>query len=355
MVDNSQPEVNQKPRPRPVLPEELIREEPILEKAYVCVLRERRFASQAMAILANCKHLPCPRHLKRCHGTRIYLAALDRLPEGIHGPAELRQLLADLGLDLALLEDELETPQVPAKPARSKAQMRAATAHWPLHFHPDPRLEALLSGAALADLAPLESAAQLVATAARAAVGGTCCSGAAAILEPSRRGPPRVLALARASLDRHPLWHAAMLAVDLVAHGQGGGAWDLKPRQLEGTGKRLRLRVRRPLVFPPELDSLILVGDDDDDEEEEGNGEEAAYLCTGYWAVLVQEPCPMCAMALLHSRVARIFYGVGNPRAGVLGSRALLHNVPGLNHRYEVWSGLLEAECARALDSATTI
>ena len=73
------------------------------------------------------------------------------------------------------------------------------------------------------------------------------------------------------------------------------------------------------------------------------------YLCTGYWAFLLMEPCPLCAMALLHSRVLRIFYGISNKTTGVLGTKTILHAVPGLNHRYQVWSGVLEQECQRVL------
>ena len=58
------------------------------------------------------------------------------------------------------------------------------------------------------------------------------------------------------------------------------------------------------------------------------------------WVTL--EPCAMCAMALLHSRVRRVFYGRRDPGAGALESRHRLHGRKGINHRYEVW--LAEAE-----------
>ncbi|KAJ8509988.1 hypothetical protein OPV22_000422 [Ensete ventricosum] len=44
------------------------------------------------------------------------------------------------------------------------------------------------------------------------------------------------------------------------------------------------------------------------------------YLCTGFDIYLVWEPCTMCAMALVHQRIRRIFFALPNPNAGALGS-----------------------------------
>lgn len=68
----------------------------------------------------------------------------------------------------------------------------------------------------------------------------------------------------------------------------------------------------------------------------EGDQEED-YLCTGYDAFLTHEPCAMCAMALLHSRVSRVFWHVPDARRGALGSRVRLHTLKSVNHRYEVY------------------
>ena len=44
-------------------------------------------------------------------------------------------------------------------------------------------------------------------------------------------------------------------------------------------------------------------------------------------------------MALLHSRVRRVFYHHSNPFCGALGSQYKLHVQQGLNHRFEVYQG----------------
>ena len=61
------------------------------------------------------------------------------------------------------------------------------------------------------------------------------------------------------------------------------------------------------------------------------------------------EPCPMCAGALVVSRVQRVVFGAPDPKAGACGS---LYNVcadPRLNHELEVTPGVLEEGAAELL------
>lgn len=62
------------------------------------------------------------------------------------------------------------------------------------------------------------------------------------------------------------------------------------------------------------------------------------YLCTGLDLYISREPCVMCAMALVHSRIRRVFYGqpIGEKAVGGL-SNARIHVEPRLNHRYDAW------------------
>ncbi|KAI3761986.1 hypothetical protein L1987_52409 [Smallanthus sonchifolius] len=68
------------------------------------------------------------------------------------------------------------------------------------------------------------------------------------------------------------------------------------------------------------------------------------YLCTGYDIYLIWEPCAMCAMALVHQRIKRIFYAFPNPNAGALGSVHRLQGEKSLNHHYAVFIVLLPQE-----------
>jgi tRNA(adenine34) deaminase len=67
--------------------------------------------------------------------------------------------------------------------------------------------------------------------------------------------------------------------------------------------------------------------------------------CTLY---VTKEPCPMCAGAIIHTRLKRVVYGVGDPKAGACGGAVDLLHLPGLNHRFECVKGVREIE-AKAL------
>ena len=60
------------------------------------------------------------------------------------------------------------------------------------------------------------------------------------------------------------------------------------------------------------------------------------------------EPCPMCAGAIINSRVKRVIYGASAPKAGSCGSLTNLFEMP-YNHKPEVVSGVLEKECSEIL------
>jgi tRNA(adenine34) deaminase len=63
------------------------------------------------------------------------------------------------------------------------------------------------------------------------------------------------------------------------------------------------------------------------------------------------EPCAMCAGAMIHARLDRLVYGTADPKAGAAGSLMQVVNHPKLNHKMEVVSGVLEAECAELMKS----
>ena len=67
-------------------------------------------------------------------------------------------------------------------------------------------------------------------------------------------------------------------------------------------------------------------------------------------AVLVTlEPCVMCAGAMVHARIGELYFGARDAKAGALGSVYDIGRDGLLNHRIEVYGGLMEAECAALL------
>ncbi|SET75275.1 tRNA-adenosine deaminase [Natronincola peptidivorans] len=58
------------------------------------------------------------------------------------------------------------------------------------------------------------------------------------------------------------------------------------------------------------------------------------------------EPCPMCAGAILQSRIDRVVIGAMDPKAGACGSVINLFNQGHFNHKVEITTGVLEEECS---------
>ncbi|MFE8698972.1 tRNA adenosine(34) deaminase TadA [Cytobacillus sp. FJAT-53684] len=63
------------------------------------------------------------------------------------------------------------------------------------------------------------------------------------------------------------------------------------------------------------------------------------------------EPCPMCAGAIMLSRVKKVVYGAGDPKGGCAGTLMNLLQDDRFNHRSEVKSGVLADECGALLSS----
>ena len=96
--------------------------------------------------------------------------------------------------------------------------------------------------------------------------------------------------------------------------------------------------------------SSSAAADDDDDDDDDDNDNETAicqcherglpedqYLCTGLDLYVAHEPDLMIGMALVHSRIRRVYYCHPCPRLGALGTRHHIHSLRALNHRYRVY------------------
>jgi len=81
----------------------------------------------------------------------------------------------------------------------------------------------------------------------------------------------------------------------------------------------------------------------------------AAEAALGDWRLtdcdlyVTKEPCPMCAGAIIHTRIRRVIFGCSDIRAGAAGTVMNLLQHKALNHRCQVTSGVLQAECAALL------
>lgn len=65
------------------------------------------------------------------------------------------------------------------------------------------------------------------------------------------------------------------------------------------------------------------------------------------WVTL--EPCAMCAGAIAHARIGRLYYGASDPKGGAIEHGPRLFSQPTVHHRPEVYGGIGEAEAAALL------
>jgi tRNA(adenine34) deaminase len=79
-----------------------------------------------------------------------------------------------------------------------------------------------------------------------------------------------------------------------------------------------------------------------------------SYRLTDTTLYVTLEPCAMCAAAMVHARVRRLVFGAWDPRAGGAGSIVDIFRLPGLNHRVDVFGGVLSEQCGAQLQEFFT-
>jgi tRNA(adenine34) deaminase len=73
------------------------------------------------------------------------------------------------------------------------------------------------------------------------------------------------------------------------------------------------------------------------------------YRLPGSTLYVTLEPCVMCAGAIVQARVTRVVFGAFDPKGGAAGSVFTILGTDTLNHRVEVFGGVLEEECGKVL------
>ncbi|XP_077584492.1 putative inactive tRNA-specific adenosine deaminase-like protein 3 [Stigmatopora nigra] len=295
----------------PVLSDEQTRAVELIE-AFAAPVHDKRATSRLVKELNELHPLTGLQHVKRVRPT------LPR--EGRSHPLEILLCPVSQVSDpnsLTVGRDglgEAFVVRVPAHPPLTRTQFELASKHWPTSFHEDKSVTDALRGESF-DPARKARMHEYMSTALAAAREGKASgmeAAGAVMVDPISQ---RMVAVAHDCRGQHPLYHAVMVCVDLVARGQGGGCYQLDSY--------------------PGCRSLTMPFSDSDRQP---------YICTGYDLYVTREPCVMCAMALVHSRIGRVFYGT--PFAdGALGTEYKIHTQKDLNHHFEVYQGVMREQC----------
>lgn len=78
----------------------------------------------------------------------------------------------------------------------------------------------------------------------------------------------------------------------------------------------------------------------------------STYLCMGMILIKRTEPCLMCSMALVHSRISAVCFTEPDVQRGGLGGRVMLPRQPGINHRFPVYRFILQSSHSKPVDKS---
>lgn len=299
----------------PILNDELIEEVPTIE-VYVGTIKDPKTTSKLVLELNKILPIPELGHLKRVRGLQILLLPRNAQHEN---SSDVWNFLASKKFDRSLIEDELQILSVAGLPPKIRKQYNIVQKLWPCKFYPDLYLEKLTTNTLFSDK-ELETHSFFMEIALEICT-ITDTKNGVLVVDPCMNS---IVGIGFSQTDENPIKHAVMIAIDDVATRQNGGAW-VRSCAYSTVITRIKTKFQN-LRF------------------DYAPSEEGPYLCTGCYIYSVNEPCITCAMALVHSRAKRVFYGAKS-RIGGLGTLCKIHCIGNLNHHYEAFGGLLEEQC----------
>lgn len=138
-------------------------------------------------------------------------------------------------------------------------------------------------------------------------------------------------------MDEYFMRKALELAKESALEGEVPvGAVVIKDGEIVGTGRNRR-EIGKNALYHAELEAI--------DNACKRLGGWRLWQCDLY---VTLEPCPMCAGAIINSRIKKVVFGARDSKAGSFGSVADFNELP-YNHKPEIISGVLENECSEIL------
>nr|XP_004559171.1 probable inactive tRNA-specific adenosine deaminase-like protein 3 isoform X1 [Maylandia zebra] len=307
----------------PVLSDEQSQDVELVE-VYAAPILDKKETSRLVRELNSLCPLSGLQHVKRVrpcserpHPLEVLMCLVSDVPK--MQVVSIDSLLPSGGINCNGLGEPFVV-KVPARAPLTRPQFELASQHWPTSFHEDKQVTVALRGELFSHHQKERIHAYMASAVTAAREGGVAGMEAigAVVVDPKTE---RIIAVGHDCRRKHPLHHAVMVVIDLVARSQGGGfyGFDSYPACRFTSASSVQT------------------------EAQIENGTQP-YICTGYDLYVTREPCVMCAMALVHSRIGRVFYGVTSAD-GALGSKFKIHTQKDLNHRFEVYRGVLSREC----------
>ncbi|EGD73405.1 hypothetical protein PTSG_05101 [Salpingoeca rosetta] len=283
----------------------------------------------------------------------------------VHGAGDLeslpiddatRELVAGLGLK------NVHIASVPAFCPLTRTQMTQASQYWPVTFHENREMAAAMD---LSAFTPQHMeyvqlcVKRLRELAGKAAAEDTPHPSTTPTTRPHHTpqplqrcaiaADPRTGALLHTANDQrhaHPLHHEVMMLIDQVARARARERAAIVTSTTtisttisssSGVGAAIK---RKADADSYDTDKRRHGGgdnDDDDDDDDDAGQLESSYLLKGLDVFLTHEPCIMCSMALVHSRVGRIFFET-TCADGAISTNHEIHQHDNLNHRFDAFA-----------------
>lgn len=303
---------------------------PANQRYFAGKISDRKATSRVMKELMEKLPIDCISFVKRVNkDNEILICAVEGVTEESNDSIKAALRVKNIEEDIIeIITKETRIIDIPDSQPQLRWQYEKVTSKWPCKFHENKYLESLHSNSMFTD-SEAQNHRKFI----------EICQFISKELNGVNVGLAvnpynnRIVAFGADKSHLNPILHCCMDLIDQVSITQDGGVWSTEP-----TDDYQKIANKVAQAYNVEFGEAPLeksLSEHDDNLLKFG-----PYLCTGYLIYLLNEPCLMCAMALIHSRAKRVFYHQTKSN-GALGSLTKLHTNKSLNHRYEAFQVLL--------------